>query len=103
MLPYKAFVCFCLLLLSCRSVRAQHTEETSLGRVKVSCSLEEDGLPVYTVSFDGKPVILPSRLGFVLNEDSLFYKGFILKGVDRKSVDNTWQPVWGETKDIRDH
>jgi hypothetical protein len=29
--------------------------------------------------------------------------GIVLLGVERTAVDTTWQPVWGETKDIRDH
>ena len=58
---------------------------------------------MYQVSYDSRPVILPSALGFCLDADSIFYKGFALAGVERKSVDESWQPVWGEVKSIRNH
>jgi len=74
-----------------------------MNRVRLSFALDGQGSPAYEVSFDGKPVILSSHLGFVLNEDSAFYRGFRQTGVERRSFDETWQPVWGETKDIRNH
>ena len=97
----KFIACFCLLLIF-YTLRAQQKETVTLGKIQLSFSLDRDGEPVYAVEFAGKPVVLPSRLGFILAEDSTFYKGFVLRGIERKSVDMTWQPVWGETKDIRD-
>jgi glucan 1,4-alpha-glucosidase len=70
---------------------------------RLSFSLNPAGSPVYEVSFHGKPVILPSTLGFNLLEDSNFDKGFAFVSSDRRSVDETWQPVWGETRNIRNH
>jgi hypothetical protein len=94
-----------------QNARAQQPETGSMGkpetammdRVKLSFSLDPEGRPFYSVDFDGKPVVFPSRLGFALNEDSLFYKGFKLVGTERKEFDEGWQPVWGETKSIRNH
>ncbi len=101
--PYQYFVVLCLSLLCCSGVRAQQ-ETAQLGEVKLSFSLDGQGEPVYSVTFGDQPVILPSRLGFKLKEDdSMFCRGFVLQGVERTAVDTTWQPVWGETKDIRDH
>ena len=74
-----------------------------MGKVKLSFLLDEEGTPVYTVLFDNKPVVLPSRMGFVLNEDSAFYRGFAWGGVERRTVDAEWRPVWGENREIRDH
>src|SRR5882762_6147032 len=102
MLIRSALASLLLLSLSPRS-HAQHAETVTMNRVKLSFTLDTQGSPVYEVSFDGKPVILPSHLGFALNEDSVFYKGFRQTGVERRSFDETWQPVWGETKDIRNH
>ena len=59
--------------------------------------------PAYEVSYNNKPIILPSHLGFKLNTDSLFYNSFKMNGTARNSFDQTWQTVWGETKDIRNH
>ena len=90
MLPYKVIACFCLLLCFC-FVKAQDggggRETVQLGRVKLTVSLDGAGTPVYAVSFGDKPLVLPSRLGFILKEDSTFYKGFRWRGVEKKSVE----------------
>jgi glucan 1,4-alpha-glucosidase len=96
---------FALLFSSSLTIQAnaQSSSIVSLGKVKLAFNLDNDGSPVYQVSFDGKAVILPSRLGFKLNTDSLFYTSFQIIGTERKSFDQTWQTVWGETKEIRNH
>src|ERR1700761_2941194 len=96
-------VCFCLFFFVCICGRGQSSETAAMGDVRLNVSLDGAGTPVYTVSYKGRPVILSSRLGFVLNEDSTFYKGFVWKGVSRRSVDTVWKPVWGEVASIRDH
>jgi glucan 1,4-alpha-glucosidase len=82
---------------------AQQAETAGLGKVKLVFSLDKTGTPIYEVSYNNKPVILPSRLGFKLNTDSLFYNSFQMIGTERRSFDQTWQTVWGETKDVRNH
>ncbi|HLZ87071.1 MAG TPA: glycoside hydrolase family 97 N-terminal domain-containing protein, partial [Puia sp.] len=66
-------------------------------------SLDREGEPVYSVNYGNKPVVLWSRLGFALSADSLFYKGFSLRGSEQRAVDDRWKPVWGEVAAIRDH
>ena len=106
MLPYKVIACFCLLL-SCYLADGQEKgrppgkEVVQLGRVRLTVELDGEGAPVYAVNFGDRAVVLPSRMGFVLKEDSLFYRGFGWKGVDRRSVDESWKPVWGEVATIR--
>src|SRR5258708_10495407 len=102
MLPCKVAFCFVLMFLL-HAAHAQHTELTEMKRVRISFTLDKEGTPLYEVTFNGKPVLLSSRLGFKLNEDRAFYKGFQWKGMERKSVDTVWQTVWGETRTIRDH
>ena len=99
---YKVIACF-LFCFGLIRIYAQQKEVVQLGKVQLVFLLDGEGTPVYAVRFGDKPVVLPSRLGFVLKEDSVFYKGFVVSGVERKKVDETWQPVWGEVKDIRDH
>src|ERR1700682_1435284 len=79
---------------------AQQTETVSLGKVKMQFTLDKNGTPAYEVYYNNKPFILPSRLGFRLNVDSLFYIGLQTTRIERKSFDQTWQTVWGETKDV---
>jgi len=92
---------FLIFLLS--NANAQQSEALSLGRVKMVFTMDPSGSPVYEVFYNNKPVILPSRLGFKLNVDSLLYTNFQFTGTERSSFDQTWQTVWGETKDIRNH
>src|ERR1700749_769774 len=89
----------CLFITS----SAQYSETVTMGRIKMQFTLSKGGEPSYEVYYDSKPVILPSGLGFKLNVDTLFYTGFQLTGTEKKSFDQTWQTVWGETKEVRNH
>jgi hypothetical protein len=102
MLTYRVVAGLCLSLLCYTGAHAQK-ETLQLEKVKLTFTLEDGGVPQYAVSFDDKPVVLSSRLGFSLSADSLFYRGFVVLGVERSVVDESWQPVWGETKNIRNH
>ncbi|MDP4259436.1 MAG: glycoside hydrolase family 97 protein [Bacteroidota bacterium] len=106
MFSFKSIGCplFAVLLLHISSIaRAQSSETASLDKVKLTFTLDKEGRPGYEVSFGGKAVIRPSTLGMVLQADSLFYRGFEMTGVERREVDTTWEPVWGESSRIRDH
>ncbi|WP_029510669.1 glycoside hydrolase family 97 protein [Marinilabilia salmonicolor] len=63
----------------------------------------KDGAPVYSLQLEGQPVILESRLGLELKALEPLTNGFKLAKVDESSFDETWEPVWGETKEIRNH
>ena len=63
----------------------------------------ENGVPVYSVTYKGEKVVLPSKMGLRLVKDTDLTDGFELTGVDRASFDETWQPVWGENSDIRNN
>jgi len=98
--------CFCILcFLVFQSVFAQSKNAASsiLGKINLQFTLDENGQPAYSVFFNQKPVILSSPLGFSLSDDSLFYKDFVMTGAEEKTVDENWQPVWGELKNIRNH
>ena len=72
----------------------------------------EDGRPTYSINYKGKAVVLPSHLGLELAKDKRaslglderdLMDGFRLDEEQTASFDETWQPVWGETRDIRNH
>ena len=72
------------------------------GNVKVSFDTQA-GVPTYSVSYNGKAVVNPSKLGLELvNADNLM-DGFEVTDAKTSEFDETWQPVWGETRDIRNH
>ena len=74
-----------------------------LDNVSLTFALGTDGRPTYAVTFGAKPVLNPSRLGLALADGRGFDGPLTLVGSEKKDVDNTWQPVWGEVKDIRNH
>ncbi|OQP59240.1 alpha-glucosidase [Niastella vici] len=102
MKPVKTGTIALLLFLSL-IVRAKPPLEISRGPVSLQFSITEDGKPVYAILYNGRDVVKPSTLGFMLESDSLFYKGFSLISADRKTVDETWVPVWGEYSSIRNN
>ncbi len=75
----------------------------SMGNIKLSFLLDEKGNPKYAVTYKQKTVINPSQLGFILEGKKSFNSNFVLLGSDKKNVDETWTPVWGEVNNIRNH
>ena len=91
---------------------AQTTTQSPDGNLALTFSLAEGGVPTYSLDYKGKTVILPSRLGLELARDKHASKGlretdlldgFTLKNEQKTTFDETWEPVWGETKTIRNH
>ena len=90
------------------------------GKLELRFGLTADGTPAYSLSREGKEVILPSKLGFELRGKRLdktyeqksgkvydhpvdFHSGFSMVDTQRDSLDETWEPVWGEESQIRNH
>ena len=73
------------------------------GSLALKAGAAEGGVPVYSLEKDGKPVVLPSRLGFSLLEGKDLLDSFTLTDVSRESFDETWEPVWGEEERIRNN
>jgi hypothetical protein len=99
----KIFICFiCLIILN--GARAQDSSiHVSLNKIKLDFILDANGRPVYSVYFGQTPVIKPSHLGIKLLNDNNFDDHFELTGTEKKSVDETWNPVWGDVSKIRNH
>ena len=62
-----------------------------------------DGVPQYSLDRAGKPVVLPSRMGFTLEWRDDLAHAFVLKDRVYSTFDETWEPVWGEEARIRNH
>jgi hypothetical protein len=82
------------------------------GNVKLNFSVDAFGRPTYSMTYKGKAVVLPSHLGLELAKDKHASKGlketdlitgFTVKEEATSEKDETWTPVWGETKTIRNH
>ncbi len=89
------------------------------GNVTMSFFLA-NSVPMYSMNFGEKEVILDSRLGLDLNGSNVMHdhldwdngekvdenslmNGFSVKKVERSTFDENWEPVWGEWKTIRNH
>ena len=95
------------------------------GNMEMTFHLTAEGTPQYALSYGEQEVVLPSNLGFefrgvlkaqklVYNADGTiskedrepaysFYDGFAVESVETASFDETWEPVWGEEKEIRNN
>jgi hypothetical protein len=87
-------------------------------------SLQDNGIPTYALTYKGKQVIKPSKLGFELitkgaatasggsdanmeqkavNLQGSLHDNFTVTDTKTATFNETWNPVWGEVKTIRNH
>ncbi len=88
------------MLLASFVVSNAETVVSPNGVVKLDFNLSEKGEPTYAVNFGEKNVILPSHMGLELKNLPDLMNGFKIANTSTSSFEETWQPVWGETKDI---
>lgn len=82
---------------------AAEVQKSPDGNLSLSFDVNDNGAPVYSVDFKGMSVISPSTLGVELIKGESFLDKFKVEKVTRSSFDETWTPVWGETKTIRNN
>ena len=63
----------------------------------------KDSSIFYRLNYKQKPIITESRLGLEVKNDRGLLDGFVLASNNSSSFDETWKPVWGEQKQIRNH
>ena len=94
------------------------------GNLSMKFGIAPDGSPMYSLNYGETAVIRPSHLGYemrgvlkaqkiVFGDKDLqkvddkpcwsFHDGFKVESIDTCSFDETWQPVWGEESEIRNH
>ncbi|MBP1618253.1 MAG: alpha-glucosidase [Bacteroidetes bacterium] len=110
------------LVLSLASlVGSAQTLKSPNGNLEMKFYLQDGGIPTYILTFKGKDVIKPSKLGLDLRPDGVtrtfydfsdkgakveknsLYDGFTISNMQVSTFDETWHPVWGEEKNIRNH
>ena len=112
-----AFLCISFM------ANAQQRLTSPDGNLEMTFTLDDQGAPTYELTYKPKEVVKPSKLGLKKEDanaqtdfewtdkkeiDKLdiktnLYNGFELKDVRTSTNDETWQPVWGEEKEIRNH
>ena len=114
-----AFLCISFM------ANAQQRLTSPDGNLEMTFTLDDQGAPTYELTYKQKEVVKPSKLGLELKKEDAnaqtdfewtdkkeidkldiktnLYNGFELKDVRTSTNDETWQPVWGEEKEIRNH
>ncbi|RKR84014.1 glycosyl hydrolase family 97 [Mucilaginibacter gracilis] len=120
MIKYVIIACFCLM--SFVASKAQELKSPN-GKFVLTFDLTTDGTPKYKLAFNGRIVIKPSKLGFEIEyglpvaEDNRaadvaqrtvdpkasLFDNFTIIDTRTASFDESWTPVWGEVKTIRNH
>jgi hypothetical protein len=90
------------LLFGSVAARAEDIKSPN-NNLTLSFSLQAGGVPTYSLSYKGRPVIKPSHLGLELKGAPSLTSGFTVASEQKTTFDQTWQPVWGEVKNIRNH
>ncbi len=92
-----------LALICITAVNAMESITSPNGQLKLNFFLNNEGTPEYELFYKSKEVIKPSKLGLELKNDPGFMDGFTLINSQESTFDETWEPVWGETKSIRNN
>ena len=103
------FIFYALLLLGF-FLNAQNLKSPD-NNLDLNFSIDKKGRAFYSLNFHDKPVILNSGLGFILKDNVEWMKidtldmmnNFKILNVTFDSVDEYWNPVWGEESEIRNN
>ncbi len=71
--------------------------------LSLTFELNARGVPSYQLSYKNKPVIKPSTLGLELKDSPALMEGFTVTDTAQNTVDESWEPIWGEQKSIRNN
>ena len=96
---------FLALLLFWTGCGVEHTTEIASpdGNVKLEVSMTENGQAQYRVDYNGNSIIEDSGIGFAFRELPPLKEGLSISSTETRSVDETWEPVWGERCEIRNN
>ena len=101
----KHWIAACALLLASGWSALAQTISSPKGGLQLHFSLTNEGVPTYRLSFaNGEEIIRQSRLGLEMTDGKKsFDKDLEVTGTKESTFDETWTPVWGEVKQIRNH
>ena len=104
-IPFLRIVLISLVLSKCAgAVQARNTVESPDGNVVIKFDVgDERGDLIYSVAFDGRPIVIDSRLGLALKDAASLETGFEISNFSRSRHDSTYSPVYGERETIRDN
>ena len=100
-----------ILFAATLALRAQTSGPVELaspnGELRFVFNLSPTGVPSYEVLHRDEPIILASKLGLARNPNSTlggdWKERLKVVATERRTLDTTWQQVWGERAAVRDH
>lgn len=97
-------VMFLIIVLGCAPVEKSNSYEVVSpdGKNKIKFELKESK-PQYAVYHDTIEILTFSDMGFSLKDKEDLSSNFEIATIENSSFDETWEQVWGEKKNIRDH
>lgn len=98
----KTYLLAILISVLTFNVGAQTLKSPS-GNFTMDFTVNAEGIPTYKLNLDDQPVIKESKLGLSLIDDKDLISGFKVVDTKEATFDETWEPVWGEWKEIRSH
>lgn len=90
------------LLMACCVINAQQIASPDQN-LELKFGLSSKGEPTYELTYKKKAIIKTSKLGFELKNGTSFLDGFQIDKTEKNTFDETWSPVLGEQKNIRNH
>ena len=110
----KGFMLLCLSMLGVTSY-AQQVLQSPNGKYNFVFE-QKDGKLTYHLDYAGKQVVeegelgvdidnhlVESAMGIPVDHHGVWTNGMVITGVEHRTEDNTWKPLYGEYAQIRDH
>jgi len=94
---------FSAVLLLAAALAGAQTISSPDKNLSLTFALTAKGEPTYQLTYKNKPVIKTSKLGLDLKKGTDMLDGFTVSNTAQSTFDETWSPVWGEQKTIRNH
>src|SRR5690606_38485083 len=91
-----------LICFSMHFVVAQQVQSPSK-HITLDFSLNNQGQPMYQVSYKGKTVVKPSMMGISLKDNTALTTNFSITKTEQATVNESWQPILGEDSNINNH
>jgi len=73
------------------------------GRIVFSVAVNQNGEPGYSIRHGEESIIGSSQLGLRFQDHAALEASLRAAGVERRSVDSSWEQPWGERRQVRDH
>ncbi|MDE5906982.1 MAG: glycoside hydrolase family 97 N-terminal domain-containing protein, partial [Alistipes sp.] len=90
------------IFLAGAAVAGAHELVSPDGRLRLTVEVKQ-GIPYYRLDFGDRCVLGKSRLGVALCNERGYVGDLVIASIESASCDETWQPVWGEVAQIRNH